>query len=353
MSDAGTNDPAVSEGAIPMHAHPVPRSTRPVVRTSLAVLAAGALLLGACGDDDDDAAEEPTTTAPTTAAEEHEAVASSPSGELALVGTWAVPNGREQTFTADGEFFVTADGEVLAEGTYEATPTTIELTPGSGPIACAEPGTYEWEVQDDTLTFTAIDDHCTGRKEGLDGVPRTRAEPASQNDARTLPQGESEVSAGDTLVTPNLGGLRFVVPEDRTVYQAPGLVSIENRNLGTSIDFVLVVETLDGEPIDSVDTVVSLIDETTVTLDEAAPTTIAGHEARVFDFTAAPERQPRPEFAVFRFEEGGVGGWGPVGESRVWLLDTPQGILLLGAGADVIAEAETIFATLELVDVGS
>lgn len=168
------------------------------------------------------------------------------------------------------------------------------------------------------------------------------------------------VSAGDTVETPRLGGLRFVVPEDRFIYQAPGLVMIDHGGLPAATDIVPVVETLDGEPIDSIDTVVSLIDEAAVTLDEADPTTIAGHDARVLDFTAEREGEPRPEDAVFRFEEGGVGGWGPIGEGRAWLLDTPRGILLFSAGvfrpgavdlAEVIAEAETIFATLKLIEV--
>lgn len=347
-----------------MHVNHVRRSTRPVVRASLAILAAGALLLGACGDDDADATAGSTTT---TAADNGEGSSSASDAE-ALVGSWAHPeNGRTNTFTADGEYFVSDGEEVLAEGTYTATSTTVEFVGETGPIACEETGTYEWEVEDDTLTLTVVEDDCTGRRSGLDGVTRERVEtvPAPTGagltgDEKQLPQGPSEVSAGDTLATSNLGGLRFVAPEDRTVYQAPGFIVIGDEP--AVIDLVSVVETLDGEPIDSVDTVVALIEEATVTLDEAVPTIIAGHEARVFDFTAAPERQPRPEWAVFRFEQGGVGGWGPVGEGRVWLLDTPRGILLLGAAvlepgqadlADVIAEAETIFATLELVEVGT
>lgn len=170
-----------------------------------------------------------------------------------------------------------------------------------------------------------------------------------------------EVSAGDTVETPILGGLRFVVPEDRSIYQAPGLIVIEPSGLA-SIDLVPAVETLEGESIDSVDAVVSLIAEAPTTLDEADPTTIAGHEARVFDFVSEHRGAPRPDHAVFRIAEGAVGGWGPVGEGRAWLMDTPRGILLFSAQvfvpgeedlAELIIEAETIFATLELVEVGS
>lgn len=171
------------------------------------------------------------------------------------------------------------------------------------------------------------------------------------------------VTAGETVETPNLGGLRFVVPEDRFLHQSPGLVIVEQQGLPGEIILVSVVETMEGEPIEEVDTVVELVDEVTVALDEAEPTTIAGHEARVFDFTAEPDRKPRVADAVLRFLDDCDCGWGPVGEGRMWLLDTPRGILLFDANApqdglladpaEVIAEAETIFATLELVDGGA
>lgn len=166
-----------------------------------------------------------------------------------------------------------------------------------------------------------------------------------------------EVAAGDTVETPNLGGLRFIVPEDRFIHQSPGFVVIEQRGLPVEILLVRVVESPAGEPIDSVDAVIALIDEATRTLDELDPTTIAGLEARVLDFTAEPNPSPRPADAIFRTVEDGVGGWGPGAEGRVWLLDTPRGIMLFSAGVpepgavdlvDVIAEAEAIFATLEL-----
>lgn len=155
-----------------------------VTRTLLATLAAGALLLGACGDDDaDDAAvpqEDPATTSTTTTTStspESEDDQESEVGEEALIGAWAHPDtGRTHTFTADGEFSVSADGEVLAEGTWTATPTTIEMVPESGAIACDESATYEWMIDGDTLTLTAVSDECPDRKAGLDGVPRVRVE---------------------------------------------------------------------------------------------------------------------------------------------------------------------------------
>lgn len=170
-----------------------------------------------------------------------------------------------------------------------------------------------------------------------------------------------DVSAGDTVETPRLGGLRFVVPADGSIYQAPGVVVIEGDGEPTEILLTRAVETLDGEPIETVDVVVDLIRDATVALEEVSPTTIAGHEARVLDYTGERSGEPRPGDAVFRLEPDGIGGWGPVGEGRAWLLDTAQGILLLSAGvhepgdadlAEVIAQAEATFATLELVGTG-
>lgn len=535
---------------------------RRATRTALAALATGALLLGACTDADDD------TDAAGAAAGDADAVATGSGDTEALLGTWASPQAREMTFADDGSFTVTEGGDVLAEGTYTATPTTIELVPGSGAIACDEAGTYEWEVDGDTLTFALVEDPCAGRVEGLDGVPRERVEtgstpdaagpepivgefrpvdpgvwaidtlgipleleltgqwsvqpnragvtvltaPGSQgpadrdvvffrptglvepdrvndspdgfrsqegwplsdidgwldevipglvdgepvdttlggreavrfdvepaddfpcgpaacagfitidleentffepgqrrtiwwvdggaheplvvmvgrdagdtewlataetlldtvelgepgphpidardDDADPVSQGEpGDVSAGQTVETPRLGGLRFVAPDDEFVYQAPGLVSLGEAPV--VIDLVAVVETLDGEPIESVDTVVSLIEEASVTFDQAGTSTIAGHEARAVDFTAERTGEPRPDDAVFRFESGGVGGWGPIGVGRAWVSETPRGLLLYSVTvlvpgeadlAEAIADAETFLDTLELVD---
>lgn len=40
-----------------------------------------------------------------------------------------------------------------------------------------------------------------------------------------------EVAAGDTVETPNLGGLRFIVPEDRFIHQSPGFLFIQQPGL--------------------------------------------------------------------------------------------------------------------------
>lgn len=206
----------------------------------------------------------------------------------------------------------------------------------------AEPADTTFPDEDATTT-TAAASEATAAAEGGDVDPLSQGLPG-------------EVASGATVETPNLGGLRFVVPEDGFIHQSPGFLFIQQPGLG-EILLVRVVESPAGEPIVSVDAVIALIDDATRTLDELDPTTIAGLEARVLDLTAEPNPSPRPEDAIFRTVEDGVGGWGPGAEGRVWLLDTPRGIMLFNAQvldpraadlADVIAEAEAIFANLEL-----
>lgn len=138
------------------------------IRSALASLVFGAAALGACGDDD---STSETITTTNTALEV--TTTSTPADSLSLVGTWAHPdNGRENTFAADGTYQVSQDGEILAEGSWTATATTVEIIPSAGAIACDQSGTYEWVVEDGTLTLTVVEDECPGRRSGLDGVVR-------------------------------------------------------------------------------------------------------------------------------------------------------------------------------------
>lgn len=228
-------------------------------------------------------------------------------------------------------------------------------------VAACNSGTATQGDSDETVTTTTAEPADTTARDE-DATTTTAATPETtaageDGDVDPLSQGlPGEVAALDTVETPNLGGLRFIVPEDRFIHQSPGFLVIQPTELA-EILLVRVVESPAGEPIGSVDAVIALIDDATRTLDELDPATIAGLEARVLDFTAEPNLSPRPEDAIFRTVEDGVGGWGPGAEGRVWLLDTPRGIMLFNAQvleprpadlADVIAEAETIFATLEL-----
>ncbi len=232
---------------------------------------------------------------------------------------------------------------------WYARSIVIALVVGLMVVACNS-GAATPEDSDETVTTTRAEPADTT-------VPDEDATAAAEDgDVDPLSQGlPGEVAAGDTVETPNLGGLRFIVPEDRFIHQSPGFLVIQPTQLA-EILLVRVVESPAGEPIVSVDAVIALIDDATRTLDELDPVTIAGLEARVLDFTAEPNPSPRPDDAIFRTVEDGVGGWGPGAEGRVWLLDTPRGIMLFNAQvlepravdlADAIAEAEAIFANLE------
>lgn len=92
-----------------------------------------------------------------------------------LIGTWASSGGPAWEFT-DADSISVSDG--VAEGfTYTATGTTLELTEvGSEPVACDATGIYEWEIEEDVLTLTAVSDECEGRRNALDGITFEREE---------------------------------------------------------------------------------------------------------------------------------------------------------------------------------
>lgn len=294
---------------------PIARHARPrrsVTRAMLAALAAGALVLSACSDGDDDtedadpaSEQDAADTAGTSAGNGDGGAGSSADGADALVGTWSPPSGREQTFTADGEFFVAADGEVLAEGTWTATPTTVELVPGSGAIACDQPGSYEWEVEGDTLTFTVVEDPCTGRREGMNGVPRQRVETTSTSSAADSGTIEGEFHAvdpgvrtidtlgvpleleltGEWWVQPNHDGFTVVThpdsrgPGDRDVVFIRPTALVEPDRLNDSAEDV---RAQDGWPLPDIDGWLERVPPGLVD-GEPVDTTLGGRDAIRFD----------------------------------------------------------------------
>ena len=92
-----------------------------------------------------------------------------------LIGTWASSGGPTWEFT-DADSISVFGG--VAEGfTYAATSTSLELTEvGSEAPACEETGIYEWEIEEDVLTLTAVSDECEGRNDALDGITFEREE---------------------------------------------------------------------------------------------------------------------------------------------------------------------------------
>lgn len=76
-------------------------------------------------------------------------------------------------FKNDGKFDVTQNGEDAVEGKYKVSKSQIEFVDETGPLAQpdAKTGTYEWEYNDDKLTFDKISDTAEGRSQTLTSGP--------------------------------------------------------------------------------------------------------------------------------------------------------------------------------------
>lgn len=90
-----------------------------------------------------------------------------------LIGTWS--SQELGTWQIDDDSIIITGGFV-DENSYSATSTTLEMTDVSGEFACppSQVGNYGWQIVDDVLTLTLIDDACAGRGEALDGISLTR-----------------------------------------------------------------------------------------------------------------------------------------------------------------------------------
>ena len=92
-----------------------------------------------------------------------------------LVGTWLFSRGATWEISDDT---ISISGGVVDGMEYTATDTLLELTDQPGPSACPpdQPGTYEWQIDDDVLSLTAVSDDCVGRRNALDGGTFERVE---------------------------------------------------------------------------------------------------------------------------------------------------------------------------------
>ena len=81
-------------------------------------------------------------------------------------------------FNNDGKFDVTQNGEDAVEGKYKVSKSQIEFVDETGPLAQpdAKTGTYEWEYQDEKLTFDKISDNAEGRSQTLTSGPWDKKE---------------------------------------------------------------------------------------------------------------------------------------------------------------------------------
>jgi hypothetical protein len=92
-----------------------------------------------------------------------------PSGPAALAGTWTNSLGTIWTVKADGTFDVVATKpkrHIWGKFTVAGNTITIQQTGGSTPFGkgCNDPGVYKFSrPNENTLTFTMVNDACKGR----------------------------------------------------------------------------------------------------------------------------------------------------------------------------------------------
>jgi hypothetical protein len=90
------------------------------------------------------------------------------------VGVWQkLVSGRMviRTFMADGKVQsdFSGDSEIDIWGYYKVRGNQVEFRDIGG-AACNTPGRYMFKISDGKLTFTLLDDSCTGRSSGLSGI---------------------------------------------------------------------------------------------------------------------------------------------------------------------------------------
>lgn len=120
--------------------------------TRLKVLLFGAMALGLLGFSGQVFRTPPTTTVKADSPQFPKGV---------FVGKFATID-----FKADMTFTVTYEGQIVVKGKYVVKDNQVVLHDKSGPKACVgmDPGTYEWSLDGDKLSFLILDDPCPGRR---------------------------------------------------------------------------------------------------------------------------------------------------------------------------------------------
>ncbi|HJU07843.1 MAG TPA: hypothetical protein VJ727_05105 [Rhodanobacteraceae bacterium] len=95
------------------------------------------------------------------------AVGSAPAADFPA-GTYAEP-GFTLAFDSNGHFRGSQKDAVKVEGDYAVSGNQVTFTDTSGPWACPakQTGTYRWESNGDTLTFSKVSDACKDRVNSL------------------------------------------------------------------------------------------------------------------------------------------------------------------------------------------
>ncbi len=119
------------------------RSRPSQVRNGLVAMAALAALVGCSGSDEPSAQD--------------------------LLGTWEASFGPTWQINEER---IAVRGGAVSSISYVATESTIEFSDTSG----CPPGTYEWQIEEDVLALTVVeDDGCAGRRARWNGATFDRA----------------------------------------------------------------------------------------------------------------------------------------------------------------------------------
>lgn len=146
---------------------------------------------------------------------------------------------------------------------------------------------------------------------------------------------------------PSLGGVEFELAVAAAVDSHPSDVHVSVSSVA-SATIALALGSANGDPIESVDEAVSVMEASGV----AATEVDWLRDGRAFDIVRGAGADPL--FAVD--EDGSV--WVPPANGRIWLLSTGRGVLFVAAGSlertfgleDIVAIGERIAETIELVD---
>ena len=170
-------------------------------------------------------------------------------------------------------------------------------------------------------------------------------------------EGRNGVVPAGTIRLPEFGGIRFELDTELEVIQDRAFTEfiIEGDNERTVVDLVSPTATPDDVPVTTVEELITaMTDFVKADLVEREPIETPIGIARSFDFEVDVERTDASSWL-----QTGEAGWGPLQYGRFWMLDTDRGLFLVTAEADsldvdffdeTLATAETILATIELVD---
>ena len=170
-------------------------------------------------------------------------------------------------------------------------------------------------------------------------------------------EGRNGVVPAGTIRLPEFGGIRFELDTELEVIQDRAYTEfiIEGDNERTVVDLVSPTATPDDVPVTTVEELITaMTDFVKADLVEREAIETPVGIARSFDFEVDVEKVDAASWL-----QAGAAGWGPLQYGRFWMIDTDRGLFLVTAEADsldvdffdaTVATAETILATLELVD---